>query len=233
MTRYKDTWGSSQDRINRLIVTTKVKGGNVLTASVLKEAARLDSLVSHSVYASAGMTEDEPLGLQSFGQTYGRSDLCYPKVSHSECSMTNFALELFYVSASGTYNFEHNDTEIAEIVERGYGNDPVLFPDGAEGRKARPDHPTAPAVATSAHPLPPRQPTCPPPPPSPLPSVAGEHRPLLRRPHLQRSDQEARDGRGRRLALLHGGRGGRHRALLHQPCMGGAGQAAPIRPNCT
>ena len=33
MNRYQDTWGSTQTRATELIVTTKVKGGNVLTAS--------------------------------------------------------------------------------------------------------------------------------------------------------------------------------------------------------
>ena len=33
MNRYKDTWGYAQTRISELIVTTKVKGGNVLTAT--------------------------------------------------------------------------------------------------------------------------------------------------------------------------------------------------------
>ena len=144
MNRYKDTWGSTSNRINRLIVTTKEKGSNVLTASVLREAARLDGLVSDRVYASAGLTEDEPTGLQSFGQTYGRANMCYPKASQPDCLMTNYALELFYFSASGTYDFDYTDAEIAEIVQRGYGIDPALFPDGAQGRKARLDQPTAP-----------------------------------------------------------------------------------------
>ena len=89
MNRYKDTWGSTQTRVNDLFVTTKVKGGNVLTASVLKEAQRLDGLVSGHVYASSGLTKDAPKGLQSFGRTYGRSDLCYPRALQPECQMTN------------------------------------------------------------------------------------------------------------------------------------------------
>ena len=77
MLKYKDTWGSTQTRVNELIVTTKVKGGNVLTASVLKEAQRLDGLVSDHVHASSGLSEDAPEGegRQPFGRTYGRSDL--------------------------------------------------------------------------------------------------------------------------------------------------------------
>ena len=115
MNRYKDTWGYAQTRISELIVTTKVKGGNVLTASVLKEAQRLDSLVSDHVFASSGLTEDEPTGRQPFGRTYGRADLCYPRASRPACQMINSALELFY-KADGTYNFEYSDAEIAAIV---------------------------------------------------------------------------------------------------------------------
>mmetsp|Transcript_14418 Transcript_14418/g.34118 ORF Transcript_14418/g.34118 Transcript_14418/m.34118 type:complete len:977 (+) Transcript_14418:69-2999(+) len=140
MLKYKDTWGSTQTRVNELIVTTKVKGGNVLTASVLKEAQRLDSLVSHHVHASSGLSEDAPEGegRQPFGRTYGRSDLCYPKASQPNCQMTNSALELFY-KGNGTYDFEHTDLEIAAIVERGYGIDPARFPEGAAGRKVNTD----------------------------------------------------------------------------------------------
>ena len=91
MLKYKDTWGSTQTRVNELIVTTKVKGGNVLTSSVLKEAQRLDGLVNDHVYASSGLSEDAPEGegRQPFGRTYGRSDLCYPKASQPNCQMTN------------------------------------------------------------------------------------------------------------------------------------------------
>ena len=89
MNRYKDTWGSAKTRETQLLVTTKDKGGNVLTASVLKEAQRLDGLASGHVYASSGPTQDEPKGLQSFGRTYGRSDLCYPRASQPKCQMSN------------------------------------------------------------------------------------------------------------------------------------------------
>ena len=90
MLRYKDTWGSTQTRVNDLIVTTKVKGGNVLTSSVLKEAQRFDGLVNR-VYASSGLSKDAPegKGRQPFGRTYGRSDLCYPRASQPNCQITN------------------------------------------------------------------------------------------------------------------------------------------------
>ena len=120
MIRYTNTFGSAQVRTSSLIFTTKKKGGNVLTASVLREAQRLDSLVSEHVYASSGLN-DAGNGKNSFGRTYSRRDLCHPRASQPDCLMLNNPLELFYY-ANGTYDFEtYSDAEIAEIVQRGYG----------------------------------------------------------------------------------------------------------------
>ena len=87
MLKYRDTWGSTNIRVNQLYITTKTSGGNVLTADVLKEAQRLDELVNYHLYADKGQTPTAPNGNKQYGRTFGRSDLCYPKYSRPNCLM--------------------------------------------------------------------------------------------------------------------------------------------------
>ena len=123
MERYDETWGEGYRR-NVIYFTTQPKGGNVLTAAVLAEIRRFAALVEHNVTTSGGLGK-------TFDQSYGHGDLCAPPATRPSCTFINYALELFYLSASNTYNFDFTDAQIAAIMSSGIGIDPALFPPGS------------------------------------------------------------------------------------------------------
>lgn len=123
MQRYDSTWGEGYRR-NVIYFTTQPKGGNVLTSAVLTEIRRFAALVENNVTTSGGLGK-------TFEQSYGRRDLCAPPGARPSCTFINYALELFYMSDSDSYNFDFTDAQIAAIVSSGVGIDPALFPPGS------------------------------------------------------------------------------------------------------
>ena len=108
-------------RRNYIYLTTKPKGGNVLTSSVLKELHRLDKLIKHNVSVATAATRGgyKPLGLKA-GATLSYSDVCVARSAVAAGSVA-FSAERSGVGSFGGWGADDDD----RCVE--FGNPLELF----------------------------------------------------------------------------------------------------------
>lgn len=116
-------------RRNLVYFTTSPPGGNVLTASVLKEVRRFDLMVNDNLTASEGRRGADLTG------TVGYSDVCAKSTSRfggenstaPNCLLFGHPLELFY-RVGGVFELDKTDAEILAIVNSGKGIDASIYP---------------------------------------------------------------------------------------------------------
>ena len=124
--RYEEAFGLGSRR-NSVYFTSASEGGNVLTAAVLSEVARFDTMVRNDLYAekygTRSMAELEPTSPVYY------ADVCVRSSESVGCSEGGAAspLSLFQL-ADGGFNLSLTDAQIAAVVSSGRGLDAGVWP---------------------------------------------------------------------------------------------------------
>jgi predicted RND superfamily exporter protein len=138
-------------RRNTLYFTTKPRGGNVLTKSILSEVRRFDMMVTDQLNAThikAGRnwvpleTENRAMkgtmkALAQYEDVCAQSTMSFGRnlsdpndAGPPNCVLFGHPLELFY-RTGGIFDFDYTDQQILDIVNSGKGIDKTLYPDSS------------------------------------------------------------------------------------------------------